>query len=56
MKVYKKITELVGGTPLLEIENIEKGGPIGIADHYITNNADEKTFLNEINEYIESVK
>lgn len=24
MKVYKKITELVGGTPLLEIENIEK--------------------------------
>ncbi len=39
-----------------EIENIEKGGPIGIADRYITNNDDEQTFLNEINEYIESVK
>lgn len=36
-----------------EIENIEKGGPIVIADHFITNNADEKSFVKEVNEYID---
>lgn len=36
-----------------EIENIEKGGPIGIADHYISNNADEDSFIREVNRYID---
>ena len=39
-----------------EIENIEKGGPIGIADYYITNNADEKTFKDQVEKYILSLK
>lgn len=38
-----------------EIENIEKGGPIGIADHYILNNGSEESFKNEVIEYIESI-
>ena len=37
-----------------EIENIEKGGPIGIADHYILNNGTIKDFQKEVIEYIES--
>ena len=37
-----------------EIENIEKGGPIGIADHYILNNGTMETFQKEVIEYIES--
>ena len=39
-----------------EIENIEKGGPISIADHYITNNADVETFKAEVEDYINSLK
>ena len=35
-----------------EIENIEKGGPIAIADHYILNNKDVKSFKKEIIKYI----
>lgn len=38
-----------------EIENIEKGGPIGIADHYILNNGSEESFKKEVIEYIESI-
>lgn len=38
-----------------EIENIEKGGPISIADHYITNNADVETFKAEVEKYIKSL-
>ena len=41
---------------VFEIENIEKGGPIGIADHYITNNASARKFKNEVIKYIESFK
>lgn len=37
-----------------EIENIEKGGPIGIADHYILNNDSEKKFKKQVIEYIKS--
>ena len=37
-----------------EIENIEKGGPIGIADHYILNNGTIEEFRKEVIEYIES--
>lgn len=44
------------GRDVAEIENIEKGGPIGIADHYITNNASERKFKNEVIKYIESFK
>lgn len=39
-----------------EIENIEKGGPIGIADHYILNNSTVKTFKRHVNKYIDSLK
>ena len=38
-----------------EIENIEKGGPIGIADHYILNNGSMEDFQKEIVNYIESL-
>lgn len=37
-----------------EIENIEKGGPIGIADHYILNNGSERKFKKEVIKYIKS--
>ncbi|MBQ8451789.1 MAG: AAA family ATPase [Clostridia bacterium] len=39
-----------------EIENIEKGGPIGIADFYITNNSDQKTFITKIQNLIQTIK
>lgn len=35
-----------------EIENIEKGGPIGIADHYILNNGTVATFKRNVVKYI----
>lgn len=35
-----------------EIENIEKGGPIGIADHYILNNGTINTFKKHVIKYI----
>lgn len=35
-----------------EIENIEKGGPIGIADHYILNNGSVTAFKREVIKYI----
>ena len=37
-----------------EIENIEKGGPIGIADHYILNNGTEEEFQKEVKAYVKS--
>ena len=36
-----------------EIENIEKGGPIGIADHYILNNGSLTNFKASIKQYID---
>ena len=39
-----------------EIENIEKGGPIAIADCYICNNGEIEPFVNEVNNYINSLK
>lgn len=38
-----------------EIENIEKGGPIGIADHYILNNTTMPTFRKNVIKYINSL-
>ena len=38
-----------------EIENIEKGGPIGIADHYILNNGSKAAFKKRVVKYIESL-
>lgn len=35
-----------------EIENIEKGGPIGIADHYILNNGSLLSFKREVMKFI----
>ena len=35
-----------------EIENIEKGGPIGIADHYILNNGTKSTLKRNVIKYI----
>lgn len=39
-----------------EIENIEKGGPICIADHFITNNDSKEEFVKKVNQYICSIK
>ena len=39
-----------------EIENIEKGGPISIADHFITNNDSVRKFKREVEKYIKSLK
>ena len=38
-----------------EIENSEKGGPIAIADHYITNNSTLEDFVSSVNNYIDSL-
>lgn len=38
-----------------EIENIEKAGPIAIADHFIINNSDMKTLKNQVQQYIDSL-
>ena len=38
-----------------EIENIEKGGPIGIADHYILNNGTVTTLKRNVAKYINSL-
>ncbi len=38
-----------------EIENIEKGGPIAIADHYITNNGTTEELIEKVNAYIDSL-
>lgn len=39
-----------------EIENLEKGGPICIADYYITNNGNKHQFIKEVKEFIKSIK
>lgn len=39
-----------------EIENIEKGGPIAIADHFIINNGELKDLDRDIQRYIDSLK
>lgn len=38
-----------------EIENIEKGGPIAIADHFIINNDSLDELKNEVQKYISSL-
>ena len=37
------------------IENIEKAGPIAIADHFIVNNSDMETLKNQVQQYIDSL-
>ena len=39
-----------------EIENIEKGGPIVIADYNILNNTSREDFLKEVNNYLNSLE
>lgn len=39
-----------------EIENLEKGGPIAIADHVITNNNDLEKFYEQIDELLAEVE
>ncbi len=39
-----------------EIENIEKGGPIAIADHFIVNNRNFKALKAEVETYIKGLK
>jgi len=39
-----------------EIENIEKGGPIAIADYFIMNNSDETYFQEKIEEILTEAK
>ena len=38
-----------------EIENLEKGGPIGIADYYILNNSTEKSFQKQIKDFVTNI-
>lgn len=37
-----------------QIEKLEQGGPIAIADHFITNNACKRSLIKKVNEYIKS--
>ena len=39
-----------------EIENIEKGGPIVIADYNILNNTTKEDFLSAVNDYLDSIE
>lgn len=39
----------------LEIENIEKGGPIGIADHFILNNGSQAQLKREILKFLKQI-
>lgn len=39
-----------------EIENIEKGGPIAIADHFVLNNGSFEELKRQVEEYIDSLK
>lgn len=39
-----------------EIENLEKGGPIAIADHYIMNNGDLDHFRQQIDDELDHIK
>ncbi len=38
-----------------EIENLEKGGPIAIADHFINNNGDLALFRRQVEDFIASL-
>lgn len=38
-----------------EIENLEKGGPIAIADYYVYNDQDIKTFINNFATLVKSI-
>lgn len=38
-----------------EIENLEKGGPISIADNYILNNGTMEEFVDKVNDFIKSI-
>lgn len=40
------------GRDIAEIENLEKGGPIAIADHYIVNNGTKEDLERQVMEYI----
>lgn len=39
-----------------EIENVEKGGPIGIADFYITNNGSQQEFIDKVEDFVKNIK
>lgn len=39
-----------------EIENIEKGGPIAIADHFIMNNGNEEHYHKQLDEVLEHIE
>ena len=41
---------------LSEIENIEKGGPIAIADHFIINDGNPEQFYEKIDKILEDIK
>ena len=43
------------GRDIAEIENLEKGGPIAIADHYIVNNGTKEDLERQVMEYIRSL-
>lgn len=39
-----------------EIENIEKGGPIAIADYNILNNSTKEDFVKAVNDFLDSIE
>lgn len=47
--------EQVTARDYAEIENIEKAGPIAIADHFIVNNTNKEALVKEVQQYIDSL-
>ena len=55
-RTFRPLTdEQVTTRDYTEIENIEKAGPIAIADHFIVNNSDMETLKNQVQQYIDSL-
>lgn len=54
-KIRPLTDEQVTKRDYTEIENIEKGGPIAIADHFIENNEDFATLKQKVEEYFKTL-
>lgn len=51
-KIRPLTNESAAARDFAEIENLEKGGPISIADHFITNNGTSEELIAKIKEYM----
>ena len=55
-RTFRPLTdEQVKTRDYTEIENIEKAGPIAIADHFIVNNDSMDKLINQVQQYIDSL-